>query len=186
MIKRFTPDTYLQVGRAEEMYAATFRCMTCKATWSGRVEHDPKFPGQWPGEFKFCPCCGVAFKGELERRSEQREQWRCDAGWKAHHWTEAQKITYIIQRRVEWPGRGSWETDSSYFPSGTRQQILIAWRNRLSEGSMFGEEVRLIARTPSGKEKVVFGSVVLGPNTHVNNLFVWHGGKRKLRGSVFN
>jgi hypothetical protein len=171
MIKNFTPDMYLQVGRAEEMYAATFRCMTCKATWSGRVEHDPKFPGHWPGEFKFCPCCGVSFIDELERQSERREGLRREAGWKGYKWAEAQKITYVIQFRREWSNGGDWETDSHYFPRGTRQEVLATWRWRLREGSWFGEDVRLIARTPSG-EKVVFGPVTLKSDTHPSQMHV--------------
>jgi hypothetical protein len=155
---------YSEVGRADEMYASCYTCHACHGKWRGDVYSDPAQPGVWPLITRFCPCCGVRFSGEERRResTERRHELLCQAHWKSHAIAEARKIRYEIQSRAE--HRPQWGEETGYYMKGTREEVVRSWRQRLHDGSWFGEEVRLVAFTSAG-EKVVFGPVTLPPKS---------------------
>lgn len=156
-------NRYRQTDREDETYVAPFECLSCKGRWVGGVTHDPAQPGAWPCATRFCPCCGIAFAGELRRSAatERRHELRGEAASKAYDRAQAREITYEIQTWADF--RPSWERETDY-PTRGRQEAAMAWRQRLRAGSWFGEAVRLVARAPA-VEKVVFGPMRLEPDT---------------------
>lgn len=162
-----TRAAYAQVGREDECYAASFACTACHGRFYGGISRDPGRPDAYPLTFRFCPICGSEFSGPIPQPEsyERRCELRTAAFWKNREFAESRAITYEVQTSSGL--RPGWNAETWRYPLKieSAREALGAWRQRLAEGSWFGEDVRLIARTPRG-DKVVFGPVRLAANTH--------------------
>jgi hypothetical protein len=156
----------VQVGRAEETYASNYTCTKCHGLFSAHIHTDPSRPGEYAPPLSFCPVCGEKFSGEIPQseEGERHRELRGQADWKSHEAEKARRITYTIQslshHPTEWMDNTHWMFSKAESP----KEAVAMWRDRLVSGSIFGEEVRLVARTPRG-ERVVFGPVHLEPDT---------------------
>lgn len=156
---------YAQFGCGDETIVRYFTCTRCKGTWCGYVTQDKGRAGAWPLPFNFCPVCGVRFEGEIPRTEagERHRELRNDAEWKGRDLARATAITYVLETSQTTEPYGWSPIDHWRYPdTEDRKEAIDNWKLRLKDGSLYGEYLRLVARTPRG-EKVVLGPVFVLP-----------------------
>jgi len=79
-----------------------FQCLNCYNTWESRTSPENKM---WKTGFKFCPCCGIEWDGEIETKDSPYE-----------YYSKRQDIQECIDKNKSWWLLFIYDTEHDEYP----------------------------------------------------------------------